>query len=677
MRQINMGTPQQVTTYGKQYTQFRGVDFSTDSTQVSEVRSPAAQNIVSDMSGFPEKRLGWRYLHKMNATIHAMFYAVFANGDKHLFVHAGTALYTWDESDAAPVQAVTGLADAESTHFVHAGILYLLDGTTYWSVRKTDAGLFEKKAVAEDDPYIPTVRISITGNAVTALDDKGTQTIGGHTYVEHEEPNYLTAHRKCTMVGDGVSTIFRLPEKPVSTVVKVTVEGTVKPDGYTLDTEKGEITFAEAPAAAEAGAGLANIEIEYTVESEKNAACINRCTIADTFGYFNDNRFFLSGDPTQEYWNVDYMSGTDDPTYFPYDGYVRIGADTSRIMGYLKQYDSQLIIKEDNDQDAQIYVRTASYDDENGTLFPVQQGVRGVGAVAKRAMGVLRDDPLFLAEEGVFAITSSSVKEHRSVQDRSFFVNAKLQNEPNMDKAVAATWNGYFVLCLNDHCYVADARQQTAMSSTEEYGYEWYYWTNIPAKVMLSHDGSLYFGSNDNGICKFNSDIARMTKYADGAFPTIPTSQMTEEEQETFDAITDAEEKQHYRESLRPGVAIEAVWATRSETFGTITNTKNIAKKGCAIMIKPYTRSSVEIAYLTEREGNTEIRKAIADILDFSDIDFSRITFNTLDMPMVIPINRKIKKFNILQIFLTNREINEGFGVYSIQVTYTLGGYVK
>lgn len=46
-------------------------------------------------------------------------------------------------------------------------------------------------------------------------------------------------------------------------------------------------------------------------------------------------------------------------------------------------------------------------------------------------------------------------------------------------------------------------------------------------------------------------------------------------------------------------------------------------------------------------------------------------------MPMVIPINRKIKKFNILQIFLTNREINEGFGVYSIQVTYTLGGYVK
>ena len=137
-------------------------------------------------------------------------------------------------------------------------------------------------------------------------------------------------------------------------------------------------------------------------------------------------------------------------------------------------------------------------------------------------MGVLRDDPLFLAEEGVFAITSSSVKEHRSVQDRSFFVNAKLQNEPNMDKAVAATWNGYFVLCLNDHCYVADARQQTAMSSTEEYGYEWYYWTNIPAKVMLSHDGSLYFGSNDNGVCKFNSDIARMTKYADGAFPTIP-----------------------------------------------------------------------------------------------------------------------------------------------------------
>ena len=447
-----------------------------------------------------------------------------------------------------------------------------------------------------------------------------------------------------------------------------------------MDTEKGEITFKTAPAISKDGAGLANIEVEYTCQpagEEKSIDRINRCTIVDQYGYFNDNRFFFTGEDNQKYQNVDYMSGSDDPTYFPYDGFVRIGADTSRIMGYLKQYDAQLIIKEDNEQDAQIFARTAMADDEDGTLFPVKQGVRGVGAIAKRGMGLLRDDPMFLAEEGVFAIVSGAVKEQRSVQDRSFYVNPRLLKEKDLQNAIAATWDGYFIICVNDHCYVADARQQTAMSRTEQYGYEWYYWTNVPAKVFFVHDGELFFGSKDNAICKFNSDIEGMKKYSDGSYPMIKRSEMTEAQRAEYDATEGEDQKRAYRESIERGKAIEAVWATKADTFGTIVNVKNILKKGCAVMIKPYTRSSIEFGYLTDREGRVTVKTETADILDFSDIDFERITFNSMDVPTVIPLAKKIKKFNILQIFLVSNAINEGFGVYGIQLTYTVGGYVK
>ena len=476
-----------------------------------------------------------------------------------------------------------------------------------------------------------------------------------------------------------MSTVFHLPEENVSAVTSVKINGTATTT-FTLDNEKGWITFTTAPAISADGAGMANIEVEYTCnppDESKAIDRINKCTIVESFGYFNDNRFFFTGEDNRTYQNVDYMSGNDDPTYFPYDGFVRVGADTAKIMGYLKQHDALLIIKEDNEQDAQIFARTASYDSEEGTLFPVQQGIRGVGAVSKTAMGVLRDDPLFLAEEGVFAIVSGAVKEQRSIQDRSAFVNAKLRKEANLKDAISVVWNGYFILCVNNNCYVADARQMTAMSMTEQAGYEWYYWTNIPARVFYVHDAELFFGSHDGGICKFSMDISRMTRFSDGGYPNIKLSEMTEEQLAHYNALESEQAKLDYRESIEPGVAIEAIWATKAETFDTITNIKNIAKKGCAIMVKPYTRSSVDLAYLTDREGRMSVKTTFADILDFTDIDFERITFNALDVPRVIPVGKKIKKFNIIQFFIASRELNEGFGIYGIQLTYTVGGYVK
>ena len=65
------------------------------------------------------------------------------------------------------------------------------------------------------------------------------------------------------------------------------------------------------------------------------------------------------------------------------------------------------------------------------------------------------------------------------------------------------------------------------------------------------------------------------------------------------------------------------------------------------------------------------------DIFTFADIDFGRITFNTRDVPQVIPFNKKIKKFITLQLIFRNAALNEGFGVFGAEVSYVVGNYVK
>ena len=65
------------------------------------------------------------------------------------------------------------------------------------------------------------------------------------------------------------------------------------------------------------------------------------------------------------------------------------------------------------------------------------------------------------------------------------------------------------------------------------------------------------------------------------------------------------------------------------------------------------------------------------DILDFTDIDFERFTFNTDNSPQEIFLNRKVKNYKRLQIIVRNNEISEGFGIFQITKHYVTGNYAK
>lgn len=177
-------------------------------------------------------------------------------------------------------------------------------------------------------------------------------------------------------------------------------------------------------------------------------------------------------------------------------------------------------------------------------------------------------------------------------------------------------------------------------------GYEWYYWENIPARVLRTDEQTLYFGTADGRLCKFNDDLVTSTN-------------------ETL-----------MRAYNDDGAAIHAEWATKLDAMGDLSMLKTMPKKGSAIHVKSYARSKVEVWIRTENDSGKRYKVILADRLTFDDIDFARFTFNTSVNTVVPPLVKK-KKWKLIQVILISDAVNEGFGVYEIELKYVEAGEAK
>ncbi len=453
------------------------------------------------------------------------------------------------------------------------------------------------------------------------------------------------------------------------TPVKMAVNGgaqTTVAEGN-LTREKGIITY---PGTMPDGRGVDNIVVEFyktTYEeghkaSDPDAASwtlaerIKKCTIAAWFGQGNDTRVFVSGNPNFKNW--DWQSGLYDPTYFPDTGYTKVGADATAIKGYLRQFSSMLIVKEDNGQDATIYQRTAEMDGNSKPYFPLKQGVEGVGAISSHTFATMRDTPLFLAKEGVFSLTMNygGVDQQRIAQNRSYFVNPKLVREVNLKDAAACVWDGLYLLAVSDRCYVADGRKQTGISRTEDRSYEWFFWNNIPARVWLVWDDTCYFGTADGRICRFNTDVGGLHGYNDGG---------------TF--TKDGDHLLYNND----GKAIPAMWATKVDDDGDFMRYKNLPRRGSGLLIKPFARSSVDVFVVNDENQKTLSTSDWSAIFTFDDVNFERFSFVTSKNPIVVPLSSPIRRYKTLQIVVRNINPSEGFGLFGIIKRFTVSDYVR
>lgn len=616
----NFGTPAEGT---KMYRRFSGVDFSSDETQIADHRSPYAINMISDEGGFPEKRVGWRTLLNLGSSypINGIFTFYDDSNDKTIFlIHAGSYIYKWDGESTSKTQLYSGAKTGGITSgFYMNSKLYLLTGAEYLVFDGSTV-----KKVAGDDAYIPTTTVGMTASGA------------GTT---HEKVNLLTRFRKNNF--STTEKVLQLDVKSIDSYTPVVTytdgSGSITVSSYSA--ANGTVTLASAPKLTTEG--IDNITVKFAKTISGYADRINKCTIAATYGVNSDNRVFLSGNddaPNQEWY-----SGLADPTYMPDDNYFLVGSDDFPIMCYLKNQGELLVIKEDNRQEGTIWHHTAELDASGIATFPLREGVTGYGCMARYSAGNLLDDPLFLSPRGVYAPVTNvtAIALQRKFYLRSERVNRQLNHEHNRESATAAVWKGRYILVIDGKAYVADGNQ-----SLSEQGYEWFYWENIPARVMRAVQQTLYFGTADGRICRMNDDL------------------VDEVNEPLMRAYND------------DGAAIYAEWRTKLDTMDSPMRLKTMPKRGSGVHLKAYSRSEVEVYIRTEADFGTLARTYLADRLNFRDIDFERFTFSTVNQ-QILPLRVKKKKWKAIQVKLVSQANNEAFGVHSVVIRFLYGNYAK
>ncbi len=607
----------------KKYDCFRGVDFATDPALVDATRSPWAPNMIADKGGMPEKRPGWRTVAQLEGQVNGLFCGEF-DDRRHMLVHAGTKLLRWFEDGTDSVELADGLPDERSMAVYMGGCLWIFTGE---KLLRYDG---KKAADPGEDAYVPETIISRSPSG------------GGEAY---EAINLLSPKQKVGFLGDGSSKEYKLPYEDIESVDEVEVNGAATTSGYTLDLAAGKVTFTAAPSKPGVD-GQDNVFITFTKTIEGHSDRIHKCRTAVVWGVGGAaDRIIATGNP--EFPNQDFTCAFNDAAYWPDLGYAVVGTEETAIMGYRRMGEHLAIIKEDNGQDSTVFLRGGELDESGEAKFWVKPCIAGAGAVSRFGFGNIGHEQLILTAGGVYALTSNSLTAEKIAENRSFRVDPKLTAE-DLSQAVCCPFDGMLLVFVGGRVYGLDGRQPHSYPSRSDttFLYECFYWENIPARCVLrrkdAQQEELFFGTADGRVCKFNTDRIGMDRFSDD------------------------------------GAAITAIWSTPADDDGDPMVLKTLLKKGNAVTIKPYARSSAKVLFRTDKDPvGWDVAEGTMDIFDWEDIDFSRFTFNANDGPAEIPFNRKVKNYKRLQIIIKNDTVNEGFGVLAIIKHFVTGNFAK
>lgn len=515
--------PSEKKKYIAELSNFLGVDFTSSPLEVDVRRSPNAVNLINN-DGYNETRKGYKVLNTIGTNINGVWNIDTNIGDLFL-VHSGTSLYQCSSDFKEVTLILTGMSDNRSQGLYFDEYLVIFDGVRPVVFSKFDGENYEAKFL-DTCGYIPTT--SVSRNAIGEGTDYEKYNLMSpyaiNTFVAAKIEGELDEEGNPTYSDQNVFKLDRGNIKSIISVEKLTENADwelVK--DYTYDLTKGEIYFTpgESPIL-----GRENVRITYEYDNTEYKDKINKCNIITLYGYEgNGNRIFATGNP--DFPNYDYWCAQDNPLYWPDENFAKIGIEP--IIGYSKLNDGSLaILKKHSDTDNTIYYRTYNLLDTI-EVFPLQDGVKNIGCVGKYSITNLLNDPLMLTNQGVFAIIGNNGEKY--AMQRSYYVNGKLLKEQNLEEAYSISVDGKYYLAINNHVYVADSRYLSypKHSKTEQYQYEWWYWDNIPARVLFSWNNKLYFGTNDGKICGFSDgyvdDINNVSAYWETPFLNFDSNQ--------------------------------------------------------------------------------------------------------------------------------------------------------
>lgn len=611
------------------YSDFRGVDFTSDSTRVSLNRSPNCVNMYKDykssLGQAIETRPGFTNLLELGNEIYGIHFV--KDSSLKVLVHSGTELLLWsnypDKQLKKNMQVLfSNMAETKSRSFVYNNKLYINDGKNYIFYDGS------KVKSVDEIAFIPTTTI--------ARSPRG----GGTLY---QPVNLLQSKRKNSFLANSTDKVYTLDCSGLdSEKVTATVNGVSKVEGtdFSVNRVTGVITFTTAPKAPST-AGQDNVVITFSKTVADYSNRIKKCLLSCIF----DNRVFFSGNNT--YPNAIFNSMLNDPTYISDLAYYQDGSDNIPITSILRVGDSILVIKSDDQQDSVVYYHTPE-DIKNGdteeTIYPTKQGLAGIGCISMWGSKNFLDEPVFISKLGLECFTKLNLGLERSIEHKSSMVDTKLVNEPNLGNIYLEQWRGYLLCLINGHIYLADNRQKYLNKGTQQQEYEWFYWDNIgdvvnnefkKAVILKNYDDNLFFGTENGVIAKFTDRV-----YNDN------------------------------------GRIIYSQWETPFDCFGSENHVKTTNKRGGIANFKAIPGSICKLKERIDKSQEKEITRFVAGGFSYTDFKYEDFSYNTSQKMSVIYKIKEKKWTNISLIFYSD-ELNKPFGIFDAVLEAFIGGYVK
>lgn len=550
---------------------FKGVDFSTSPYLVAQNRAISAENLIHE-NGTVRKRTGWKSLCKLPGKINGLFSFEIEN-EKIVLAYAGTEFYRlyWDEEreryDAENISNTCTYAAAQIDNgrlierriqlYVNKNKAYIVGCGDYLVFGKWGEDFELRRVFDNEDTYIPTTTINIDHDGVN---DENRSSLDG--------VNLLTSYRKNEFLGvDENNATWTVDTAVLGTNQAINAESDVEITLYTLneanepltilinnriasdktqlykdgdditsvgsvDFESGKITLTINTKPQEAD--TSNIVVKFKNGAKDQENIIANATISTVFGgNGNSNRLFVSGNAASK--NVHVWSELYDFTYFADTNYDEIGSDSSAIMGYVRATDGVLLVfKEKNGSDATIYYINGTDTQETdyaGNPVFVTQFTKSAGNITdtvygKYATASLNGDNLILTRNGVKGlelydnITTSAYR----IRERSRNINTKLLKQKGLADACGFVFKDKYYLSVDGVVYVCDSRFTFSAEEdiSDSFNYEWWYFTNVDARVWCEIDNELYFGTNSGLICKFIEE-----QYADITYQDTETGDIS------------------------------------------------------------------------------------------------------------------------------------------------------
>ena len=614
---------------------FLGADFTSDASTVDETKSPNCENLIRSVPGKVRKRTGYELLDTFPDTIYGVH--KFHVADEYI-VHSGQNLYKLGDDTYTPIY--TSMAEHRSVAFELDMKLVILDGTAIKIYDGTTV------ATADSMAYIPTVTISKDpGGGGT---DYEPLNLIQPAFIEqfYVDANHASATDFQLTFGDLDATTVKawILDAGGNWVAKT--EGT----DFSVNRTDGIVSF-DAPPGQSFVTGEDNVKIQAYRTVSGYADRVNHCTIGALFGVNGaGDRLFISGNSDKGYdgskyysfINYDWFSQQYDPTYFGDTWYSKLGSDSSAIMGYSIINNYLAAHKDGNEKSQSVLIREGNLVDGKPS-FKLINTLQGAGAISKYCFSYLETEPVFLSEMGVYAVTAQDITGEKYAQDRSYYLEGKMLEEPHLEDAFCFSYKDYYILCVNSHCYILDGLQPIQTDKSRPYAtrqYVGFYWTNIPAYCMFEKDGRLMFGDAEGNIYGFYEDATDPESYNDN------------------------------------GDAISCVWETADISEQLFY--KNKTYRYVALRIMPEIISSVKIwgqkngLWQLLKEDNTTLKYFM-----FSKVVFSKFTFSTDRTQKVTSTKARLKKITHARFRFTNDELNEPLGINDFAVEYTQNGNHK